>query len=171
MAQSAGPGQNIRRREGEEVWESLIQGDIWLPVTDVQGKERQIRVRGGGKLRITPLDRELIQEMCVSEELDMFLNGFLRRIDGDQNEDPKTQTEYALGTEDLVAIFELTGEDYEQKVDSLNEIGVRRMIDLADPADATLSQATYLKDSLTERWPIGGDTPTYREMQAEEKTR
>lgn len=171
MGAASGPGQNIRRREGEEIWESLIQGDIWVPVTDAQGKERTVRVRGGGKLRLTPLDRELIQEICVSSDLDMFTNGFLRRIDADQNEDPKTASNVALDVGDLVAVFELGGDEFNAKVDTLNEICVRRMIDLADAADATVSQANYLKESLAERWPIGGDTPTYREMMADEKVR
>lgn len=171
MGATVSQGQRIRAREGEEIWESTVAGQVWVETTDDRGRSKSIPVRGYGRLRISPLDRELCQEQVVDPANDPFINGMLIRLDADQGEDPKTASEFALTTEQVAEIFALTGEGFKDRVDALNEVTIRRMIEMADAVDATTGQVSYLKETVETRFAIGGDTPTYREMMAESRPR
>jgi hypothetical protein len=123
--------------------------------------------REGARLRIAALDREITQEQIVDRDNDPFVNGMLRRVDGDQQAVKETQTIQALTTEDLVTVFAKEGAGFQRHVDALSELNVRRMLSIAKDVDATLSQQQYLKESIERRWPItSGDTETYRELKA-----
>jgi hypothetical protein len=165
----AQPGQKLLVREGEEVWEITVPGTVWVEVTNDRGKSVPLRVGGrpGARLRISAEDRELTQERIVDRELDPFVNGMLVRVDADQQQVEKTRSDDALTTEDLLKIFATQGKKFQTTVDGLGEVTVRRMWEMAEDVDATASQINYLKDSIERRWPIGGDTKVYREMQAD----
>ena len=156
------------RRAGEEIWETTISGRVWVETTNEKGAPRMVSVGGreGARLRITTEDREIAQERIINRDLDPFVNGSLVRVDADQQNDERTKSVDALSTEQLIQVFSKTGKAFQTKVDGLGELTVRRMMDIAEQVDATNSQINYLRKSIEERWPIGGDTPTYREMQA-----
>ena len=157
------------RRAGEEIWETTVTGRVWVETTNDRGQPRSISVggRAGARLRISAEDREIAQERIINRELDPFVNGSLIRIDSDQQADERTASVDAVNTEQLVEVFAKTGKAFQSKVDGFNELTVRRMLAMAEDVDATNSQITYLSKSIDERWPVGGDTPTYREMQGE----
>jgi hypothetical protein len=164
MAATVGQGQKIRTREGEELWDSTVPGTIWLIVADDKGRDKDVVVRGFGRLRISPDDREICQEMVVDPQHDVFTNGSLVRVDADQNENPKTASPDALNTDALLEIFALSGSKFTEKVDSLNELTVRRLREVAEDVDATNSQIVHLDSVIAEKWAVGGDTPSYREL-------
>lgn len=154
----------LKVRPGEEIWESTVAGQVWVETTDEKGKAKSVCVRGFGRLRITSIDREINQDMVVDPEYDPFTNGMLIRVDAPQDSDPRTASDQALDTAGLMAVFNTTGKAFEKKVDGLNEVNVRRMWDMRESVDATASQVNYLRKSLDARWPIGTDTPSYREL-------
>ncbi len=156
--------RELRVRPGEEVWESTVASQVWVETTDEKGRSRSVLVRGGGRLRITSIDREINQDLTVNAEHDPFTNGMLIRIDAPQDTDPRTASDQALDTNGLVEIFAKTGKVFERKVNALNEVNVRRMWDMRESVDATASQVAYLRSTLDEKWPIGADTPSYREL-------
>ncbi len=155
-----------RSRTGEEIWETTTGGRVWVEVTNEKGQPRALSAggRAGARLRITSEDREIAQERILNPDLDPFTNGLLVRIDTDQQGDDRTKSVNALNTEQLVEVFAKTGKKFHDAVDSFNELTVRRLLAIAKDVDATNSQITYLEKAVEERWPIGGDTPTYREM-------
>lgn len=157
------------RRAGEEIWETTVTGRVWVETTNDRGQPRAMSVggRAGARLRISAEDREIAQERIINRELDPFTNGSLIRVDSDQQSDERTKSTDALNTEQLVEVFAKTGKAFQAKVDGFNELTVRRLLDMAEDVDATNSQINYLKKSIEERWPVGGDTPTYREMQGD----
>jgi len=155
-------------REDEEVWESCIEGRVWVEITDHRGAPKSMSTFGvGDRLRITTMDRQRNQEVCRDAGLDPFVNGMLMRVDKDAQGDPETQSRQTHTEEDLKMVFTLEDAAFAEYVKELNELNVRRMKDMA-PAHATVWQDKHLADQLSERWPIGGDTATWREMQQQD---
>lgn len=162
-------GREVRTvmRNEQEVWESNIAGRTYVEVTDHRGAPRVVSALGAGqRLRISTEDRVRAQERIRVPEHDPFTNGSLRRIDRDQAEDESTVTPNALSEDDLQLIFGLDFEDFTAEVTPLSEINHRRLKAMA-PVHATMQQGQFLDDLIEERYAIGGDTPTYRELMAD----
>lgn len=158
-----------KAREGEEIWETTTDGTVWVMTTDDRGKDKPVSVGGkvGQRLRIKSLDREICQDTVLDDASDPFTNGLLKRVDADQNTDERTASQQALSTEELMAIFEKTGNAFQSSVRRLNELNVRRLREAADALDAKASQLSFLDEHIATNYKGGGDTPTYREMQAD----
>lgn len=150
----------------EEVWETTGSGMVYAQVTGIDGKVRSVKAGGrpGQKLRISEYDRIRNQERVVDDKADPFSNGMLLRIsppsDSFDDENPNH-----LAAEDIIELFSITGPEFSKRVDALNEYNVRRMLELCEDLDATNSQIQTLKSVVATKWPIGGDTPMYRELQ------
>jgi hypothetical protein len=153
-------------RPGEEIWETLVPGRIWVTTTDDRGKTKDTSVgpQVGSRLRIKSLDREVAQDSILDDASDPFTNGFLKRVDADQNLDELTASEQALTTEELVELFSKTGNAFQAGVRRLNELNVRRLREMAEALDAKASQISFLDSHIEENYRGGGDTPTYREL-------
>lgn len=156
-----------RARDGEEIWETTTAGTVWVLVTDDRGKEKSVSVGGaqGQRLRIKSLDREINQDAIMEDGSDPFTNGLLKRIDADQQLDPGTKSDQVLDTEQLMDIFKASGNAFQAKVKKLNELNFRRLYDMAEAADASASQISFLREHLT-NFRQEGDTATYRELTA-----
>lgn len=158
----------VKAREGEEVWEITTPGRVWLTVTDDRGRSKSVSVGGTGKpgarIRISTLDREMMQDSLVEDRSDPFVNGMLKRVDGDQNSDERTASDQALTSEELAELFEKKGNAFQSAVKKLNELNVRRLREMAEPLDAAASQIAFLDSHIEEHYRAGGDTPTYREL-------
>jgi hypothetical protein len=150
----------------EEVWETTGTGWVHVHVTGIDGNMRKIKAGGrpGQKLRISEYDRLRNQEKVLDDKADVFTNGMLIRVSPpigpDDDENPNH-----LSPEDVIELFSITGPEFKARVDALNEYNVRRLIELCEDLDATNSQIQTLKSTLAVKWPIGGDTPMYRELQ------
>ena len=149
----------------EEVWENQVPGRTWVEFRDFDGRPRSTSVVGvGQRLRIRTADRVRHQERIAKAALDPFRNGTLVRVDANQQDDATTESPDALSTEELKAAFELELDDFRDYVATLGEVNVRRLKVLAPQVDATLNQTAFIDELVAERYPVGGDTPTYREM-------
>lgn len=155
-----------KAREGEEIWETTTPGTVWVMVTDDRGRDKAVSVGGkpGQRLRIKSMDREICQDRILDDSGDPFVNGLLKRVDADQNDDEKTVSDQALSTEELMAIFEKTGNAFQVTVRKLNELNVRRLREAAEHLDAKASQLSFLDEHIEANYKGGGDTPTYREL-------
>jgi len=154
--------RTVRQVESvEEVWETTGHGMVFVTVTGVDGKERSISAGGrpGQKLRISEYDRTRCQERVLDDRADVFTNGMLIRVDA-PNDGPNVLT-----AEDIVELFTLRGEAFQERVNELNEYNTRRLLEASEDLDASNSQIVFLKQTIAQKWPIGGDTPMYRELQ------
>lgn len=154
----------VAERENEEIWELMIDGRVSVEKTNHMGHPSTVSAKGKGqRIRLSTRDRLLAQERIRDPKNDPFTNGMMVRIDSAAQEEP--QSDQALTDEDLVSVFLLADEnDFKEVVTSMTEVNVRRLKDLASNAKATLTQVAFIDDLIREKWPIGGDTPTYREM-------
>ncbi len=156
-----------RVRPGEEIWETVTDGTVYVPVVDARGREQVVMVGGaaGSILRIAALDREIAQDR-VPDGTDPFRNGMLRRVDMDQNEDPKTASTSAISTQALIDLFTKSGAAFRAAVDKLDEFNVRRMYEAMEMVDATASQQNYLREKV-ESYRPAGDLASYRDLRGE----
>lgn len=155
---------SIAERPGEEIWELTVPGRVHVEVTNHRGRPQDLTVHGvGARLRLSTDDREICQERIRDKAHDPFTNGMLVRVDSGAKASEKSNDE--LTDEDLQQVFELTGQDFEDMVKELSEVNIRRMTGMAEAVDATASQIAFLKNLIAERYPIGGTTPTWEEMQ------
>lgn len=154
---------SIAERPGEEIWELLVPGRVHVEVTNHRGRPQDLTVRGvGSRLRLTTTDREIAQERIRDTAHDPFRNGMMRRIDSAASEADRAHDE--LSDDDLTEIFTFTGAEFEDVVNALSEVNIRRLNAMAEAVDATASQTAFLKKLIQTRYPIGGSTPTYDEM-------
>lgn len=154
-----------KAREGEEIWETTTPGTVWVQVTDDRGKEKSVSVGGkpGQRLRIKSLDREVNQDAILEDASDPFTNGLLKRVDADQQLNPQTASDQVLTTEQLLETFKSSGNAFRSKVTKLNELNVRRLVEMAEAADASASQISFLREHVAQ-YRQEGDTPTWREL-------
>lgn len=150
----------------EEVWETTGSGWVYAQVTGIDGKPRTVKAGGrpGQKLRISEYDRIRNQERVIDDKADPFSNGMLLRV-SPPADDFDTENPNHLSAEDVIELFSITGPEFAKRIDALNEYNVRRMLELCEDLDATNSQIQTLKSTVALKWPIGGDTPMYRELQ------
>lgn len=148
-----------------EIWESQVAGRTCVTVTDPRTlRTREESILGkGARMRLTAEDRALAQEIIRDSQNDPFKNGSLRRLNRTEENAPLSDDE--LADDDLAALFSLGIEDFSAAVDHLSQVNVRRLQLLAEERDASVGQTRHIKDLIAERWPVGGDTKTYREMQ------
>lgn len=152
----------------KEIWESTIEGRIFVEVAGERGRTRQEQCKGkGSRIRLTREDRELAEERIRNHEHNPFRNGMLvlRNPRADH-----TSSADELTDEDLVDLFQLDLEDFQAAAAELSEVNVRRLLLLAVEHDASHRQLEFIREHIAATYPIGGDTPTYREMQARPST-
>lgn len=150
--------------EQQEIWETTVPGRVTVTITNSRGRPQDLSVVGAGqRLRITATDRELVEESIRDRQNNPFRNGTLYQVGGPKAIEPASPD--ALSDEDLRLTFESTGAEFESIVEALSEVNVRRLKVLTGPVDASRSQIEFLDKIIAERYPVGGDTPTYREMQ------
>lgn len=143
-----------------EIWESTIPGRVSVAITNSRGRPQQQSVIGrGSRIRISAEDRELAEEGIRHAQNNPFRNGMLYHVNGEET------SADALSDADLKTVFEVSGPEFEATVAELGEVNIRRLRDLTGPVDASRSQVEFLEKLIEERFPVGGDTPTYREMQ------
>lgn len=161
--------QRVRAREGEEVWETVTDGKVYLRFTDQRGRE-QVKGFGGKtgtRIRIPTVDREVNQDAIIGGS-DPFTNGMLRRIDADQNADERTASDQVYSTEELMAFFAKSGNAFQSQVRRLNERNVRRMREMAEHVDASASQIAFLDRYIIDNYRVQGSMPSYDELVQDE---
>jgi hypothetical protein len=152
---------NMKAREGEEVWEMQSEGTVCLLVTGYnrfnQPTERDLIIgpnQSGRQFRITAIDREYHQQVCVDASVDPFRNGMLVQRDGERDEE--VASDDALDLEGLVAILEM--EDaaaFEERVKRLGEFPLRRLQEVAEMYDSPQSRVDLINVLVEEKTPQG----------------
>ena len=151
----------------EERWECQIPGRVWVRVRDYDGRPRDVSVRGiGSILRLNRDDRIRAQEAIPQATSDPFRNGMMLRLDADQQDDTDTASSDALSRTQLKDTFELELDDFREYVGTLGEVNVRRLKQMTSEVDASVNKTKFIDELIAERYSIGKDTPTYREMQS-----
>lgn len=164
VAETAPP----KTREGEEIWEMLVPGTVWLKTTvwtrHGQPQDKDLSIgpnQVGRRVRISALDREVNQSVMTSEALDPFRNGMLKRVSEHPDEDEvsreSAQSSDALTAGELAAIYDLPGDEFSARVSGLGEVPLRRLRELAEALDASLSQVELLDDVIASRYRKGGE--------------
>lgn len=143
-----------------EIWLNASAGRAWVWTHNQIGEKTDRQVPAGGKLQITTADRQLNQEMAVSDDLDVFKNGTLvpvRLIESaadfaEIQENPNNLTE-----DDLTGMFELPWKSFDKRVGEItNRATIERLVAIAEGSvdeegvDATMRQTRVLRDRLTE---------------------
>lgn len=149
-------------REGEEIWQVNIQGTVYLGVTGHNQfgqpmiMDKQLGPQKLGlQFRITTFDRVMNQQKVVDGHNDPFLNGMLVRCDKSQQADEDTASDQAVSGTDLGLMFDKSGVVFQQAVQPLNEVNLRRLLDLGEALDASRSQLDYLDELVRERYGKG----------------
>lgn len=147
-----------------EIWVCQIPGRVSLAVEDLRtGRIKTLSVRGKGQvLRLTDQQRELAEEKILHAEVNPFRNGMLIRRQSDSE-----RSDQELSDDDLVDLCALEDDEFEAIVGSLSEINVRRLKELAIQSDASYNKVGFLTEYIAETYPIGGDTPTYRDIMSD----
>lgn len=155
-----------RLAEQTEIWELTLPGRVHVNVTNHLGREKDLSAKGkGGRIRISTLDRELAEEQIRVPQINPFRNGMLVQVGGPKLEGD-TRKE-AVADEDLLDFFQVKDESgFKELIEEVGEVNLRRLQMMSeDPAvDVSVVQKRALEELIVERYPIGGDTPTYREM-------
>jgi hypothetical protein len=146
-----------------EEWEVLVPSMIRLDVltTNRFGQAMRDRLvlgpdRVGMKFRISTADRVDNQSQVVNEDQDPFRNGMLRRVDGDQQADPLTASTDVLTGEDMVDLIDLPDPEFQERVKSLGEVPVRRLLELAPNAGASHAKVVFLENYIKDAYIVGG---------------
>lgn len=149
-----------------ETWEIATGGRVWLQVT----RQNHLGVptiqdisvgpnRPGQKLHLTRADRLMNQEKCVSPEVDPFRNGLLVRTDAPQAEDPQTASKDSMTAQQLLDIFAKQGDAFRSAVEPMGEIPLRRLREMAEAVDATVSQVKVLDELIEDRYVTKASQP------------
>lgn len=155
-----------RLSEQTEIWELTLPGRVHVNVLNHLGREKDLTARGkGGRIRLSTLDRELAEEQIRVPQINPFRNGMLVQVGG-----PKLEGDIrkeAVPDEDLIEFFSMKDEaGFMELIQEVGEVNLRRLQMMAeDPAvDVSVVQKRAIDELIVDRYPIGGDTPTYREM-------
>jgi hypothetical protein len=160
--------------EDVEVWESTIEGTVWLHKQDPREKTgwRPVRVGGVGsgtkRVTLTKEEREYNQDHVLDDNdaLNPFSNGTLVCVRGRATQD---KGRYELSDKDLLAILKLDDENvFKETIREIDiEMPLRRLYSLAEH-NATSARRDVIRDVLDERYRPGGVQPSVARMMAEE---
>lgn len=149
-----------------ETWEITTEGRVWFQTTTHnrfgQPQDKDVSLgpkKMGARIKISQADRERNQEMAQSPQFDAFTNGLLVRVDADQNANPKTASTDALTTSDLLAIYEKRDAAFREAVEALGQVPIRRLREMAEAVDASMSQVAILDEVIEERYRKSSSQP------------
>lgn len=149
-----------------ETWEITTEGRVWFQTTVYnrfgQPQDKDVSLgpkKMGSRIKISQADRERNQEMVQDAAFDSFTNGLLVRVDADQNTNPKTASTDALSTADLLGIYEKKDAEFRQAVEALGQVPIRRLREMAEAVDASMSQVAILDEVIESRYRKASSQP------------
>lgn len=154
--------QGLVPSEGFEVWQMTTNAVVYLETMghnrfgQPMAKEMKIGPDWAGReFQIRKSDREDNQRAVVTREFDPFRNGTFVRKDAPQAADPNTESPDAVSGEDLFDICELSQDDFEKHVVTMNELPLRRLLEMALQMNVQHRKITFLEDLMRERFTKG----------------
>lgn len=155
--------QNLAPSDGMELWVMQLDSVVCLETTGYnrfgQPTARELKVgplRRGFEFQIATADREDNQRAILDPGQDPFRNGTFVRKDASQHADPNTASPNALTTEDLIDICDLTQSAFEERVQQLGEVPLRRLAEMAESMDVGYQKVRYVQDYVADRFASGG---------------
>jgi hypothetical protein len=139
-----------------ETWESVVPQSIWLVKINRRGDEEAMEASGRKRFTITSLDRLITQEKIAEKKNDPFTNGQFRPVVVPEGINIETNPN-ALSDEDIQALFnasDVAWAEYLKVIDSADTL--RRMVELADSSDISLSRFRELEHQMNEIAPLLG---------------
>lgn len=144
-----------KAQEKLEAWRNATAGRVIVQKYSVDGVTLRPELVGPGKtIHLTPLERKYNQEICASEELDVFLNGRLQPVS--LVEDDASSREMAehpnhITDEEGLALFTKSLEEFENRLMVItNATTVKRLLELAEEpgSNSTFHQHRMLKERI-----------------------
>lgn len=155
--------QNLTPREGMELWVMQLDSIVCLETTGYnrygQPTARELKIgpmRRGFEFQISNTDREDNQRNVMDPIHDPFRNGTFVRKDANQQADPNTASADALTTEDLIDICDMQQGPFEERVQQLGEVPLRRLSEMAESMDIGYQKVRYVQDYVADRFASGG---------------
>ncbi len=146
----------------EEIWELQIPGTVYIQTLAPNNFGQMVptdRTLGPNKkglqFRISKQERTMNQQRVADQVNDPFKNGILVRCDASQQEDAATASTDAMTGSDLLAMLEQNGAVFDQSLEKLSEINLRRLYDLAVEMDASHSQVNSIVEFTQARFAKG----------------
>jgi hypothetical protein len=136
-----------------ETWQHNVPGETYITRVNELGKPTTQRIQGLKKtMTITPLERHLYEEACVSTDVNPFRNGRLVPlvlIDDEPDTAELQATPNAMSETAMKALFNSQIKTFVGKVEGItNPITLNRLREIAVEVDAKASQMKVLEDRL-----------------------
>lgn len=147
-----------------EVWENVTEALLGLRKIDYRGNEKDVLVRGGSKVTLTPEERELNESLVADEKFNPFTNGMLRAVRlSDDPDATEVDASAALSPDEMSEFFKQTVAAYTKAVKEItSSILLQRLIKHGEEHEATVRQVQALRDRLE------SVDPPLRHIQVEE---
>lgn len=139
-----------------ESWHNPNLGRVVIIKLDGHGQKRHEIIGANKKFHLTPEERRLNQELCASEEQDIFLNGTLQpiRLIPDHEDTARLlHNPNHVSEDDVRSIFKLKIQQFTARLGAIsNETALQRLLEIArdDDIDATIKQVDAINERLAE---------------------
>lgn len=137
-----------------EVWKNAAPGSTGILKVDPYGNVRGERIAPGTTTTVTPYERRVNHDRSVSEELDPFLNGRLtpvRLLDDDEDTPVLKANPNTWSETEIKNALKLPAKELKSALEDIsNPIVLERMEEVAQSADATVSQIKAIEDRKEE---------------------
>jgi hypothetical protein len=147
-----------------ELWQSAIPGSIVIRKFNQQGILSEENVPAGRKIQLTPKERRINQELCASDDLDVFQNGMLtpvRLLDSEPETETLKANSNAMSETHMRALFKSQLPTFTKKINEVsNVITLRRLLEVAEEVDASLRQVKVINERIAEMSPNVGESST-----------
>lgn len=145
----------------KETWTSTRAGDLYLETIDAQGNLKTTVVRSGGKITLTPMERQINQERAYSDDVDFFKNGALvpvRLLESAEDYAEIANNPNHIDEKDMLDILKLNTNALKKRLSEVtNDQAVERMLELArdedNDLDITMAKFRAIENRLTELRP------------------
>ena len=153
-----------------ETWEIQVASEVRLKRTTQNRLGTAIQEefivgpnRIGQRFELSPDDRRDNQRLVADKEHDPFLNGMLRRVTGEPETEPEVASPNSISTEEIIDLIDLPEAEFDARIADMNEIALRRVLEMAEQVGASYPRVTKLQDTVRERFTPGGPQPSMLE--------
>lgn len=119
-----------------ETWRNASKGKAWVWVHNQIGERKDRMVPSGGKVQISPVDRQLNQEMAADESLDLFKNGVLvpvRLVESAEDFAEIEDNPNHITEDQVLALFDAPWRTFDKQIGEItNRATIERMVALAE---------------------------------------
>lgn len=139
-------------RQALEIWENVTEALLGLLKLDHRGANAEVLVRGGGKVTLTPEEREINEAMIPDEKFNPFRNGMLRAVKlTDSPDATPVDSSAALSDEELAEFFKKPAAAFSKALKEVeSSVLLQRLVTHGEQNEATVKQVDAVKARLAE---------------------